>query len=105
MKPKSWKPAGMAGLFWMKGRPSASLGSCLWTSALWRSRPRCVRKVTQQTSHLPGESTGHEAAAAAVALPVRQLHGVPTCFISSEQNKEAVMSRSQPAPAERHQTP
>lgn len=56
MNPKSWKPAGMEGLFWMKGLPIASLGSCLWTSALWRSNPRCVRKVTQQMSHLSGLS-------------------------------------------------
>lgn len=102
MKPKSWKPAGMAGLFWMKGRPTASLGSCLWTSALWRNRPRCVRKVTQQTSHLPGESAGREVAAAAEVPPVRQPRGVSSCFISSEQNKEAMTSRSQPAPGEQH---
>ena len=63
MKPRSWKPAGMEGLFWMKGLPAASLGSCLWTSALWRSRPRCVRKVTQQMSHLREEDTGRKEAA------------------------------------------
>lgn len=56
VNPRSWKPAGMAGLFWINGRPEASRGSCLCTSALWRSSPRCVRKVTQHTSHLCGES-------------------------------------------------
>lgn len=55
VNPKSWKPAGIEGLFCMKGLPIASLGSCLWTSALWRSSPRCVRKVTQQISHLGEE--------------------------------------------------
>lgn len=52
VNPKSWKPAGIEGLLWMKGRPMASRGNCLCTSALWRSSPRCVRKVTQQMSHL-----------------------------------------------------
>ena len=83
MKPRSWKPAGMAGLFWMKGRPTASLGSCLWTSALWRSRPRCVRKVTQQTSHLPGEGTGHEAA----ELPPTHRRGLPPASFQTSKIK------------------
>ena len=60
VNPRSWKPAGMEGLLWMKGLPMASLGSCLWTSALWRSSPRWVRKVTQQMSHLREERTGCE---------------------------------------------
>lgn len=52
VNPKSWKPAGIEGLFWMKGFPMGSLGSCLWITALWRSKPRWVRKVIQQMSHL-----------------------------------------------------
>lgn len=52
VNPRSWKPAGIEGLFWMKGFPMGSLGSCLWITALWRSRPRWVRKVIQQMSHL-----------------------------------------------------
>lgn len=57
VNPKSWKPAGIEGLFWMKGFPMGSLGSCLWITALWRSKPRWVRKVIQQMSHLERKKT------------------------------------------------
>lgn len=57
VNPKSWKPAGIEGLFWMKGFPMGSLGSCLWITALWRSKPRWVRKVIQQISHLERKKT------------------------------------------------
>lgn len=52
IKAKSPKPRGIEGLLWIKGRPAGSVGSCLCTVELWRRRPRCVRKVTQQMLHL-----------------------------------------------------
>lgn len=49
-----------------------------------------------------GEGTGCEAEAAAAGSSWRPPCGASSCFISSEQDKEAMTSRSQPAPGERH---
>lgn len=94
VNPKSWKPAGIEGLFWMKGFPMGSLGSCLWITALWRSRPRWVRKVIQQMSHLEGKGIKQKWLSACCRLKHQHSsHIRPASFLSPHDTKKLLNAR------------